>query len=206
MDANMLPYWLTVTTVAVFYPVTSQSEFTTRVGGGAGGGSQCIWSIVWIFWGTNVFGCALNKQLSQHVMLFRGLFSAVSALKLLFFYSFIKPSLALLPLFYPCVKTLHSVCSLNWSAVCSSDAAFLSGGDPRFVSLCIKPNWLKIWNKRDTAENSKRFVQFIWWSVCSFPSLRLISPPLSQWGLTSLLRETTVISRVVCVCLNVRVC
>lgn len=114
---------------------------------------------------------------------------------------------------YPRAGTLHFVCSLNLTVIHQTTMAqrcrllpfSLSDGDSQYVSLCIKLNWLKIWTRHDSEFEAVCAIYLVG-VFFSFRSLLLISPLLSQWGLTSLLRETTVISRVVCVCLNVRVC
>lgn len=62
MDVNMVPCGLTVTAMAVFHPATSQLEFTTEVGDGAGNCSQNSYNVVLHFFGGKKCICWCNKQ------------------------------------------------------------------------------------------------------------------------------------------------
>ena len=131
----------------------------------------------------------------------------------------IKFSLNFLPLFHPYVKPppfcLSFESGSHSSAVWSSDvrSSPLWRGLLLRLSFASNPRPIEKYETNTaTTENFQAFCAiYLVESVCSFFFFffaLLVSslPPPSHWGLTSLLGETTVISRVVCVCLNVRVC
>ena len=177
--------------MAVFHPVSSQSEFTTRVGGGAANCSQCSRFFFFFF-----FFCEkCIKQTNVTCNTVRDLRSVLSALKRIFLFLALSNSLSIFSRsFIPTWNLLLFACPLNPAAthqLCGRQMCVppLSGGGSCYVSLLHRtPGRLKNMKRtRPRQRISKRFVQFIWWRVFAvfffFRSPRLISPPAVPLGI-----------------------
>lgn len=150
----MVPYWLTVTMMAVFHPVTSLSAAEMLI-----------------------------AHSTVSIKLFRGI-KLLSLNVVLFVCCHLSRPVIIKPLLNSLLFFTTLVASL-----------FESVGDTK-----------QTWHEWEFEAFCAIYFGGV---VFSPPSLVLSISPLSilpsHWGLTSHLRETTAISRVVCVCLTVRV-